>query len=286
MFRRAAFLTAVLSALGCAPAAEPPARSGQIDLTQPESERTPIAPLGYCTEDEAGCGRSQPNRAPAEAAPAPAADETVWFVPIAPTDPVRGPADALVTLAVFSDFECPYCRRMATVLYEVLRNHPKDVRLVWKDFPLPQHAQAQRIAEFARAIQAQGGNAAFWTAHDRLFEKQADIDDKMLRTIAGEIPGIRWNDIEAALKAKRYSRLVLDDFNLGDRVDIQKTPTTFVNGRKADGLLHAPILEQLIAEELQKAKALVDRGTPPANVYERIVQGGKQIQPTTDLPAE
>lgn len=234
-----------------------------------------------CTEDETGCGTS---RSGGKADPVGGeVDQTVWLVPVLATDPVRGPADALVTLVVFSDFQCPFCKHMATVLDEVLKNHAKDARLVWKDFPLPQHEHAQEIASFARAVQAQGGNTAFWNAHDRIFQRQSDID---LRKIAGAIPGIRWDPIEQALETKQYDRLVIDDFNLGDRLDVRRTPTTFVNGRKAAGLLHAPVLEQLIAEELQKASSLVQKGTPPARVYEQIIQGGKQVQPVTDLPAE
>ncbi|HEY3668880.1 MAG TPA: thioredoxin domain-containing protein, partial [Polyangiaceae bacterium] len=65
------------------------------------------------------------------------------------SSPVRGPADALVTVVEFSDFECPFCRQAEPTLHQLLERFPKDVRLVWKNYPLPQHSNARLLANFA-----------------------------------------------------------------------------------------------------------------------------------------
>src|SRR5258708_2608744 len=77
--------------------------------------------------------------------------------------PVRGPRFAPVTIVVWNDFQCPFCARLAPPLAELLASSPQDVRLAWKDMPLPFHPTAVPAAIAARAAGAQG---KFWQMHD------------------------------------------------------------------------------------------------------------------------
>src|SRR4029079_18586505 len=81
--------------------------------------------------------------------------------------PSRGPAGARAVIVVFSDFQCPYCADGRAFMDAVLRAYGDDVRLVFKQWPLPSHPQARLAAAAALAARAQGH---FWEMHDGLFE--------------------------------------------------------------------------------------------------------------------
>src|SRR5262249_53017256 len=88
---------------------------------------------------------------------------------VAATGPARGPDGAKVTIVEFSDFQCPYCARGRKVVDEVLKSYPKDVRVVFRDFPLPMHDNAQKAAEAGQCAAEQG---KFWELHDWMFDHQ------------------------------------------------------------------------------------------------------------------
>src|SRR5690606_9962715 len=87
-------------------------------------------------------------------------------------DPYKGAAAPLVTIVEFSDFQCPYCGRLAAALDEVVADYPEDVRLVFKQYPLPMHADAEPGARAALAAHAQG---KFWEMHDALFANSREM---------------------------------------------------------------------------------------------------------------
>src|SRR5262245_43150826 len=90
--------------------------------------------------------------------------------PVGPEDHVRGSPDALVTLVEYGDFECPYCARAHLVLQEVERRLGRDMRFVFRHFPLAEkHPHALAAAEAAEAAGAQG---RFWQMVDALYEDQ------------------------------------------------------------------------------------------------------------------
>ncbi len=86
--------------------------------------------------------------------------------------PVRGTADAWVTVLEFGDFQCPYCREAKPIMDDLLEANPKDVRLVFKHFPLDMHAHARPAAIAAECASQQG---KFWPFHDTLYENQRSI---------------------------------------------------------------------------------------------------------------
>jgi protein-disulfide isomerase len=261
--------------LGCG-SPPPPTTGGEIDLGDEAATPTLAPPM--CMETEStSCGSAAP-----EKPDAPVAD-TVWRVPIGPDDPVRGRADAPVTVVVFSDFECPYCRRAASSLEALLGKHPDTVRIVWKDLPLPVHHRSEAAALFARGVRAQLGDDGFWKAHDLLFERQPAFSDEELAEMAGKL-GARWDDILASMKARTHAGTLLRSEHLADAVEIRSTPTTFVNGRKVVGARALDALDDLVDEELAKARKLLAEGVAPSALYDRIVDEGRQIEGTSDLP--
>ena len=90
--------------------------------------------------------------------------------------PQRGPSDALVTIVIFSDFQCPFCGRVRTTLDRISQSYGQDVRMVFKHNPLPFHQNAMPAAEVSMEAYSQGGSTRFWQMHDMLFENQQSLD--------------------------------------------------------------------------------------------------------------
>ena len=113
-------------------------------------------------------------RTRAQASGIPAAQYYESAVPQIPlgTSPVRGPADAWITVVEFSDFQCPYCGSVQTTLGTVLPEYGTDIRVAFKNFPLSFHAYARTTAIAAECAHAQG---RFWQFHDLVFAGQADL---------------------------------------------------------------------------------------------------------------
>lgn len=89
-------------------------------------------------------------------------------------DHIRGSQDAKVTLVEYSDFDCPFCSRFHTTTQQILEEYDGQVRLVYRDFPIPQlHPNAPKVAEAAECIAAQNGEDAFWSFADAYFETKA-----------------------------------------------------------------------------------------------------------------
>src|SRR5215475_14449731 len=87
--------------------------------------------------------------------------------------PERGPEKAPVTIIAFSDYECPYCKRAEATVAEVVKAYPTQVKVVFRDYPLPFHQHARGAAEAANCANAQG---KFWEYHDKLFASQPALD--------------------------------------------------------------------------------------------------------------
>jgi protein-disulfide isomerase len=197
-------------------------------------------------------------------------DKKVWNVTVAGDDPVRGPADALVTIVNFSEYQCPYCKRVQETLREVSKAYPKDVRIVWKDNPLPFHARAKPAAIFARVVFQKYGQDAFWRLHDALFENQASLEDEDLEELAKK-QRIPWAPIKAALAADKAAKLE-ESMALASDFQVGGTPHFFVNGRRLAGAQPLDVFKKLIDEELLKARALVEAGTPRAKVFATLMK--------------
>jgi protein-disulfide isomerase len=182
--------------------------------------------------------------------------------------PVRGPRDALVTVVVFSDFQCPFCGKVEPTLAQVMEAYQGRVRLVWKDFPLAFHPNAMPAALAARAAGEQG---KFWEMHDRLFANQAALDRASLEKHA-EALGLDLARFRAALDSEKNKAAVLADQHQGSVAGVAGTPAFFINGALVSGALPFGSFKAAIDQEMVKAKKLVASGTPPARVYEAIMK--------------
>jgi protein-disulfide isomerase len=183
--------------------------------------------------------------------------------------PVKGAAkDALVTIVQFSDYQCPFCSRVEPTMDKILEDYKGKVRVVWRDFPLNFHPNAMPAAIVARVANEEG---KFWPMHKKLFENQSQLDRANLEKLAGEV-GVNVKKVQAALDAKKYEKEINADMALGSKIGVRGTPASFINGIFLSGARPYESFKAVIDKELEKAEALVKKGTPKAKVYDEIMK--------------
>lgn len=166
--------------------------------------------------------------------------------------PRVGSATAAVQVVVFSDFECPYCRRAAPALRHLADVFPDEVSLVWRHFPLGIHPSAPRAAEAAQCAADQG---LFWEFHDALFSQAGPLADVSWVTLAGTL-GLESDLFEACLQSRRHQPEVAVDVAAGEALGVGGTPTTFVNGIALVGALPFDTYERAVRSELSRLKSV------------------------------
>ncbi|MDP7506413.1 MAG: thioredoxin domain-containing protein [Candidatus Woesearchaeota archaeon] len=166
-------------------------------------------------------------------------------------DEVKGDPDAPVTLIEFSDYECPYCAKFALqTLLQIEEKYVKTgkVRLVFRDFPLGFHRNAQKAAEAAECAGEQG---MYYEYHDKLFENQESLGIANFKTWAGELD----LDIETfneCLDNGEQADEVKKDLQDGQIAGVSGTPAFFINGKFVSGAQPFEVFEQIIESELVK----------------------------------
>ena len=168
------------------------------------------------------------------------------------SDPQKGGKGAKVTIKIFSDFQCPFCKRVEDTLKSLEGAYGDKVRWVWKDMPLPFHKDAPLAAEAAQEAFAQKGNAGFWKFHDKLFESQPDIQRPALEKIAGEI-GLDMDKFKAALDSGKHKKKIEDSTKIGNNAGINGTPGFVINGYFLSGAQPEAAFKKLINRAMKDA---------------------------------
>jgi protein-disulfide isomerase len=165
--------------------------------------------------------------------------------------PVKGPANAKVTIIEFSDFQCPYCRRGRDTMDEMLKAYPNDVKVVFKHFPLGFHKEAEPAARATWAAQQQG---KFWEYHDVLFNNQDKLGADYYLATARELK-LDEAKFKADMNSEAAAKQVKEDNELGAKNGIQGTPGFFVNGVAVKGAYPPAHFKQLVDRWLNKGAA-------------------------------
>ena len=198
--------------------------------------------------------------------------------------PVEGPAHAKVTIVEWSDFQCPYCGRVEPTLHQIMKTYGKDVRLVWKNQPLPFHPNAKPAAEITTVAYVKKGNDGFWKLHDTIFQNQHAIDRASLERYAKDV-GLSDADIRESLDDHKYDAEIQADAQEGVRFGANNTPAFFINGRFLSGAQPFEAFKKVIDEEIANATVALHNGATLANVYDVLLQNGKQAAPPPQRPA-
>jgi protein-disulfide isomerase len=163
--------------------------------------------------------------------------------------PSRGPENARVTVVEFSDFHCPFCKRVQPTLNQLLARYPNDVRLVYKHMPLDQlHPQARRAAEASWCAQQQG---KFWEFHDQLYAGGPDGTDANLSAIAARV-GLDGAKYQQCMTDGAAAAEVQKHVAEGNRYGVNGTPGFFINGRFVNGAVPLETFVQIVDEELAR----------------------------------
>ena len=173
-------------------------------------------------------------------------DPPRYDVQIAADDPVRGPADAPITIVEFSEYQCPFCGRVTPTLKALQAKYPGKLRIVYKDFPLQNHLQAPKAAEAAHCAGDQG---KYWELHDRLFANQQQLQVADLKKHAGAV-GLDQATFDQCLDSGKHAARVQEDVELGNAMGVSSTPTLYINGRLVTGAQPQALFESIIDEEL------------------------------------
>src|SRR5262245_37957173 len=152
--------------------------------------------------------------------------------PVGPQDHVQGDQEAPLTLVEYGDFECPHCLRAHIVVKALQKHFGKNLRYVFRNFPLSQiHPNAELAAEAAEASGAQG---QYWKMHDAIFENQQALDPELIlalgKKLAPDPPRFVVDLENGTFKGK-----VRQDFLGGVESGVKGTPTFFINGEHYDG---------------------------------------------------
>jgi protein-disulfide isomerase len=182
--------------------------------------------------------------------------DTLEHLPV--DGPSLGPSNAKVTVVVFSDFECPYCRELAKTLHDnIPQKYPTDVRIVFKDFPIDSiHKWARAASEAAHCLGSQKPGA-FWAFHDWVFEHQQEVNETNLRdhvlTLAKQ-QNLDGPQVSSCMANHATAPEVSKNQQIGAALQISQTPTTFVNGRMLSGAVRWQTLDNVIKMEVNHSK--------------------------------
>ncbi|MBI4815368.1 MAG: thioredoxin domain-containing protein [Deltaproteobacteria bacterium] len=155
--------------------------------------------------------------------PAPATEKAELAIAGRPT---KGKPDAKVTVAVFSDFQCPFCSRAAPSAESLVAAFPNDVKVVFFNFPLNFHPMAMPSAIAASCAAEQG---KFWEYHDTLFKRQSELSPELMDTVGKDL-GLDLAKFAACRANPATQKKVQDDMSQGEAAGVEGTPSFFING--------------------------------------------------------
>ncbi len=170
--------------------------------------------------------------------------------------PSRGPKGAPIVVHVFSDFECPFCRRAEVTVRGLEAAYPGQVRVVWHNFPLEFHDRARPAARAALEAYAQGGNAAFWKMHDLLFGLRAEGPALEREEILGHARtlGLDVKGFEKALDGDAHEAEIQSDEAMAEALDIRGTPAFVIGSYLVVGAQPLRHFERIADRVLEESK--------------------------------
>jgi protein-disulfide isomerase len=166
-------------------------------------------------------------------------------IEVAATGPARGSGP--ITIVEFSDFQCPFCARAQPVIERVLKQYDGRVRLVFRDFPLTFHANAQRAAEAGHCAHEQD---KFWPLHDWIFQHQDQLGEQQLSAAAAQL-GLDGKRFDACMVSHKYEQVVIDNQAAGEKAGVTGTPAFFVDGELLAGAQPFEKFQEVLDRHLQ-----------------------------------
>lgn len=174
--------------------------------------------------------------------------------------PELGPPDAPVTIVEWADFECPACKAFYPLLDGLVKRFPGQVRLVYKNYPLSIHAHGEIAARAAVAASRQG---KFWEMHHLLFDNQERLEQSDLEGYAKQLK-LDVGKFKSEMGSDDTVARITRDKRAADEVNLDSTPTVFINGREVDTqLLDDPVGDLVKWVKLDLELAGITPAPPP-----------------------
>ncbi len=174
-----------------------------------------------------------------------------------PDSPWKGGEKAKVVINVFSDFQCPFCKRVEDTVNQVEKFYGEKVRIVWRHKPLPMHKDAPLASEASQEVFKQKGNKGFWAYHGLLFKHQGEPDALSranLEKLAEEVGGVDMGKFKKALDSNTHKAFVDSESAVADKAGISGTPAFVINGYFISGAQPFSKFKKIVALALRDAK--------------------------------
>lgn len=189
--------------------------------------------------------------------------------------PIIGPADAPVTIVMFTDFECPYCHEGQRAMAELRKIYGERLRVAYKAFPMSRHRNALLAALAAESAEAQ---AKFWPFFERLFGGPRLTRDRLLSV--GREVGLDVQRLARDLDELSHATNVMADLRQAKILGVRSTPTFFINGRPISGAMPVHAFREFVDAELALAEQWQSRGVAASELYDFATKRGYTgIQP-------
>ncbi len=155
-------------------------------------------------------------------------------------DHIRGAADAPITLLVYTDYECPFCKSFHPTMEQLMKDYEGKIRWVYRHYPLSFHQNAQKQAEATECVAELGGNDKFWEYSDAIFARTTSNGTgfalDQLGPLAAEL-GVDQQALQTCLDDGKYAKLVQDSVAEGSAAGVSGTPATFLIDQKGKSQL-------------------------------------------------
>lgn len=183
--------------------------------------------------------------------------------------PVRGAADAKVTIVEFSDYECPFCSRVEPTMDELLKAYPNDVRVAFVNHPLGFHKNAMPAAKAAVAAFKQG---KFWEMHAALFSNQKNLNEAFFTEQAKKL-GLDMARFTADMNSPETANYIEKGMKDAGPMGISGTPSLLINGKLVVGALPLDAFKKEVDAELARANEVAKaKNLSGAALYEELVK--------------
>jgi len=163
--------------------------------------------------------------------------------------PTLGKDDAVVTLIEYSDFQCPYCSKAEATIKQLQKNYPGKIKLVYKQFPLGFHQDAQKAAEASLCANEQSTDY-FWKLHEYMFANPRNLSTENLIAQASQM-GMDKDRFSRCLTTGKFYTQVQQDIIEGQKYGVSSTPMFFINGIVVKGAQPYANFAKIIEEELE-----------------------------------
>lgn len=148
---------------------------------------------------------------------------------------IRGNDESIIKMVVFSDFQCPYCKRFAEIVQQLTPDERSKLQIVYRQLPLNIHSWARDAAALSTCVALQD-KSAFWKLHDFLFAHQEELSKDTLQSKALDFlsdgTSLDTKLVSNCLNQKLFEDRLHQDEQLAMDLGITSTPSVFLNGRR------------------------------------------------------